>query len=144
MDGSKDTGPHSTKTPQVTDEAAVHPAGISLVGIFHLLWESIVLQPRQQLQIHSNALITVLRSMHVHIVHGGDEQTVAEVGDVHLITTKRAQVSQRGQVGGNACHQPVLDGDITILQYLKAAALRGKKDICLVNLSHSPAPAIQL
>ena len=88
MDGGKDAGTHGAKAPHVADEAAIHALGIGRIGILLLLGEGVVLQPRQQLEIHSNALVAILRGMNVHIVHSRNEQAVTKVGDRLLIATK--------------------------------------------------------
>ena len=86
MDRCEDTGPHGAEAPEVADKATVHPPGIVLTGIFHLLGEGVVLEPRQQFEVHSDALIAILRGMHVQVVHSGDQQTVAEVGDFCILS----------------------------------------------------------
>ena len=79
-------GTHGTEAPEVADKATVHPFGIGRVGIFHFLRKGVVLEPRQQFQIHRDALVAILRGMHVQVVHSGDQQTVAEVGDFCILS----------------------------------------------------------
>ena len=130
MDRCEHTGPHRAEAPQVTDKSAVHPFGVGRIGIFLLLRESVVLQPGQEFQIHRKALVTVLRGMHMHIVHGGNQQTIAKVR--HLCPL----ASQRLQIPGDTYHAPVLHGDIAVLQHLEARPFLGKEDMCLIDFCH--------
>ena len=86
MDRCEDTGPHGAETPEVADKAAIHPPGIVQTGKFHFLGEGVVLEPRQQFEVHRDTLIAILRGMHVQVVHGGNQQTVAEVDDFCILT----------------------------------------------------------
>lgn len=79
-------GTHGTEAPEVADKATVHPFGIGRVGIFHFLRKGVVLEPRQQFQIHRDALVAILRGMHVQVVHRRYQQTIAEINDFGILT----------------------------------------------------------
>ena len=130
MDGGKDDAAHGAEEPLGVDEAAVHALGIRHVGIFRLLGEGVVLQPRQQLEVHGDALVVNLWGMDVHVVHGGNEQLVAEVGDLG------AFVVQLPQVGGDALDDAVLDENVAVFQYFEVVFLFGEKDVSLINVFH--------
>lgn len=54
MDGAEDARAHRAEEPLGMQEAAVHTLSIPHVGIFRLLGEGVLLQPRQQFQVHSH------------------------------------------------------------------------------------------
>ena len=130
MYGSEDDAAHGAEQPLRVQETAVHTFGIGHVGIFRLLGEGVVLQPRQQFEVHGHALVVHLRSMDVHVVHGRDEQLVAKIYDLGTSTC------QLVRLGGHSGHFAVVYGNVAILENLEAALLFRKEDISLVNLSH--------
>ena len=85
MHGAEDHATHRTKQPLGMQKSAIHALGIFHIGIFRLLGERVVLQPRQQFQIHRHTLVVHLRSMHVHIVHGRNQQLVAKVDNLRTL-----------------------------------------------------------
>ena len=82
MYGAEDDAAHSAEEPLGVQKTTIHPLGILRIGIFRFLGEGIVLQPGEQFEIHCNALIVHLRGVDVHIVHGGNEQFVAEINEL--------------------------------------------------------------
>ena len=88
MDGTEDARAHRAEEPLGMQEAAVHTLSIPHVGIFRLLGEGVLLQPRQQFQIHSHPLVMYLRGVDVHIVHRRNEQAVAEVGHLGALAVQ--------------------------------------------------------
>ena len=131
MHGGEDDTAHGAKEPLGVDEAAIHALGIVDVGIFRLLRERVVLQPRQQFQVHGHALVVYLWRMDVHVVHGRNEQTVAEI--CHLDTF----ASQVLQITCHAQYDAVFHCDIAILEDLEMVFLFGKENMCFIYLFHS-------
>ena len=76
---SKDRSPHRAVQPQVVHKTAIHIIGISKVGIALFLREGVGIEPRQQLHIHCNPHVAVLRRMHMQVVHRGDQQGIPKV-----------------------------------------------------------------
>ena len=79
MDGAEDDATHGAEEPLGMQKASIHALGILDIGIFRLLREGVVLQPREQLQVHSHTLVVNLWGMNVHIVHGRNEQFVTKI-----------------------------------------------------------------
>ena len=118
MNGGKHAGSHGAKAPQVVHKAAVHALGICQVGILHFLGEGVVLEPRQQFQVHGNALVAILRCMHMQVNHGRYQQPVAKVQDLSVPSVQRRQVSR------NTCHTAIVtDSYIAVLQHLETVLL---------------------
>ena len=132
MDGREHTGTHRAEAPQVADKQAIHPLGVGRIRIFLLFREGVVLQPRQQFQIHRDTLVTVLGSVDVHIIHGGDQQTVAEIHNLIPLA------AQRLKVRSNTRHATILHGDIAVLHHLEAGSLLGIEDMRPIYFLHFP------
>ena len=136
MDGGKRAGTHGADAPQVADKTTVHPLGIDRVGIFHLLGEGVFLKPLHQFQVHGDALVTVLCSMHVQVVHSGNQQPVAEINDFRVATLGSIG-SQRCQIGRHPCHSSVsIHSDITIFQHFKMILVFCIEYMGFINFLH--------
>ena len=85
MDGAENATAHGAKKPLGVKEMAVHFLGIMSVGILRLFGEGVILQPRQEFQVHRHALVAYLGGMNVHVVHGRYQQAVAEINDLCVI-----------------------------------------------------------
>ena len=84
MDGTEDDTTHGAEEPLCMQKPTIHALCIADISILGLFRERVVLQPRQQFQIHGHTLVMHLRRMHMHVVHGRDEQTVAEIGHLNI------------------------------------------------------------
>ena len=131
MDGAEDDTAHGAEEPLGVQEAAVHALGIVDVGIFRLLREGVVLQPRQQLEVHGHTLVVHLWGVNMHIVHGGNEQLVAKVDDLCIRT------AQLGQIVRNAQHTAVFHSDVAILKNFETIFLFRKENVSLIYFFHS-------
>ena len=71
-----------------------------------------------------------LWGMHMHIVHGRDEQLVTEVNDLGILNVEVCQIVC------NTHYLTVLHSNVTILKDLKVVFLLRKENMCLINLFH--------
>ena len=85
------------------------------------------LQPWQQLQVHGNALVVILGRMDVNVVHGRNEQTVAEVDNLGI------RAAQRLEAVGYCAHATVVaDSHVAVLDHLEVLTLGCMNDMCFI------------
>ena len=134
---TEDDTTHGAKEPLGMQEAAIHALSIICVGIFRLLGECIVLQPRQQFKVHGHTLVVHLWGMHMHIIHSRDEQLVAKVNDLSIINvecrTLHADIREGTCYTGNFA---VFNSNIAILENLKTILFLREENVCLIYLFH--------
>jgi len=128
MDGGKDGGTHRANSPQMVNETAVDALGIVSVAELRLLGKRVLLQPRQQLQVHGNALVVILCGMDMNVVHSRDEQPVAEVHKLGFATSQGIKAG---------CHTTdaavVAYSNVSVLHHFEMIPLRGIDDMSLIN-----------
>ena len=67
----------------------------------------------------------------MQIVHGRNQQTVAEVRDLRILTVQRSQISR------HSSHTAVgIDCQITVFKYFKMVFLLRIEDMSFINLFH--------
>ena len=72
-----------------------------------------------------------LRRMHMHVVHGGNEQAVAEIHELCII------IASPWSFCHHLYHAPVvIHGDIAVFQHLKTVFLFCIEDMSLIYFLH--------
>ena len=129
MNTAEKNNPSGTLPPNFPCHPCINRPGIIHIRVFCLLWEGIILQPREKLFVKSESEIWKLWRMKMKIDKARNNQTISHIENLKTFPTLR-------QCLKHLQYLALFHNHSTILINFKPIRLFGEKDVSLISYRH--------